>query len=44
MKEIRGMTDKERLEKLKEILDIDIGWATPRDLIETIRREVFHSK
>jgi len=35
------MTDKEKLKKLKQILDIDtVGWATPRDLIETIRREV----
>lgn len=35
------MTDKERLKKLKEILDIDtVGWASPRVLIETIRREV----
>lgn len=35
------MNDKEKLEKLKKILDIDtVGWATPRDLIETIRREI----
>jgi len=35
------MTDKEKLEKLKMILDIDtVGWATPRDLIDTLRREV----
>lgn len=35
------MTDNERLKKLKAILDIDtVGWASPRVLIETIRREV----
>jgi hypothetical protein len=35
------MTDKERLAKLKRILDIDtVGWASPKVLIDTIRREV----
>jgi len=34
------MTDKEKIEKLKQILDMDVGWATPRDLIDTLRREV----
>lgn len=35
------MTDKEKLAKLKEILDIDtVGWASPKVLIDTIRREV----
>lgn len=35
------MTDKERLEKLRKILDIDtVGWASPKVLIDTIRREV----
>jgi len=34
------MTDKEKIEKLKQILDMDVGWATPRDLIVTIRRVV----
>lgn len=35
------MTDKEKLEKLKQILDIDlVGWASPRILIDTLRREV----
>lgn len=36
----RTMTDKEKIEKLKEILDLDIGWANPKVLIDTIRREV----
>lgn len=31
-----------KLQKLKQILEIDtVGWASPRVLIETIRREVF---
>ena len=34
------MTDKEKLEKLKQILDLDVGWTSPRVLIETLRREV----
>ena len=34
------MTDKEKLAKLVKILDLDIGWATPKDLLDTIRREV----
>jgi len=35
------MTDKEKLEKLKMILDIDtVGWSSPRVLIDTLRREV----
>jgi len=35
------MTDKEKLEKLKQILDIDtVGWSSPRVLIDTLRREV----
>ena len=39
------MTDKERLKKLEQILDIDdVGWASPAVLIETIRREVLRPK
>jgi len=35
------MTDKEKLEKLNQILDIDtVGWSSPRILIDTLRREV----
>jgi len=34
------MNDTEKIEKLKEVLDIDVGWASPRVLIETLRREV----
>jgi len=34
------MTDKEKIEKLTRIINLDVGWATPRVLIETIKREV----
>lgn len=34
-------TPEEKLEKLKQILDLDtVGWSSPRVLIDTIRREV----
>ena len=36
---------KAKLQKLKEILDIDtVGWSSPRVLIETIRREVIQKE
>lgn len=39
--EMLNKKQEKKLKKLKEILDIDtVGWATPRVLIETIRREV----
>ena len=34
------MNDTERIQKLKEILELDIGWASPKVLIDTINREV----
>lgn len=34
------MNDAEKIKKLREIIELEIGWATPRDLIETIKREV----
>jgi len=34
------MNDRQRIDKLKKILDLEIGWANPKVLIDTIRREV----
>ena len=37
------LKDQERLRKLKQILDIDtVGWASPKVLIDTIKREVIY--
>jgi len=39
------MNDKEKLEKLHRIVyQEQVGWATPRVLIDTIKREVFGEK
>jgi len=38
------LKDQERLRKLKQILDIDtVGWASPKVLIDTIKREVIYT-
>lgn len=34
------MNDTERINKLRKIIELDIGWATPKVLIDTIKREV----
>jgi hypothetical protein len=37
------LKDQARLRKLKQILDINsVGWANPKALIDTIRREVIY--
>lgn len=33
---------EEKREKLIGIVNLDIGWATPKDLLETIKREVLY--
>jgi len=39
--ELLNKKQKEKLQKLERILDIDtVGWASPAVLIETLRREV----
>lgn len=36
------MTDKEKLQKVWDIIDQDlVGWASPKVLIDTLKREVF---
>jgi hypothetical protein len=36
------MTDKEKLQKVWDIITIDtVGWASPKVLIDTLKREVF---
>jgi hypothetical protein len=36
------MTDKEKLQKILDIINIDVvGWASPKVLIDTLKREVF---
>lgn len=36
------MTDKEKLQKVWDIINIEsVGWASPRVLIDTLKREVF---
>ena len=37
------LKDQARLKKLLDIINIDtVGWASPKVLIDTIRREVFY--
>jgi ribosomal protein L32E len=36
------LDDSKKLQKIKEIINIDsVGWASPKVLIDTLKREVF---